>query len=150
MRWNKKEKSYKKLQKRYLARIRTSDHGYYNYPSYPLSYFCASLMNIMNDTDVILSIPVSPVYIIVLALFNGISLPTFVNHTIESSIYLKKQVWFFYLMIREGAWNTENQDFKLRNRGTQIHFIGTSGRVPTGKASIFSCMPKFCVPKLWP
>ena len=44
-------------------------------------------MNIMNDIDVILSIPVSPVYIIVLALFNGKSLPTFVNHTVESSIY---------------------------------------------------------------
>ena len=76
-------------------------------------------MNKMNDIDVILSIPVSPVYTIVLALFNGKSLPTFVNHTIESSIYLIKQVWFFNLMIREGAWNTENQDFKLRNRGTQ-------------------------------
>ena len=57
-----------------------------------IEYFCASLMNIMNDIDVILSIPVSPVYIIVLALFNGKSLPTFVNHTIESSIYLIKQV----------------------------------------------------------
>ena len=90
----------KKLQKRYLARIRTSDPGYYNYPSYPLSYinieyFCASLMITMNDIDVILSIPVSPVYIIVLALFNGKSLATFVNHTIESSIYLIKQVCFF-------------------------------------------------------
>ena len=89
----------KKLQKRYLARIRTSDPGYYNYPSYPLSYmyiyieyFCAFLMNIMNDIDVILSIPVSPVYIIVLALFNGKSLPTFVNHPKESSIYLIKQI----------------------------------------------------------
>ena len=57
-----------------------------------IEYVCASLMNIMNDIDVILSIPVSPVYIIVLALFNGKSLPTFVNHTIESSIYLIKQV----------------------------------------------------------
>ena len=87
----------KKLQKRYFARVRTSDPGYCNYPSYPLSYiyieyFCASLMNKVYDIDVILSIPVSPVYIIVLALFNGKSLPTFVNHTIESSIYLIKQV----------------------------------------------------------
>ena len=37
-------------------------------------------------------------------------------------------------MIREGAGNTENQDLKLR----EIQFIGTSGQVPTGKASIFS------------
>ena len=50
-------------------------------------------------------------------------------------------------MIREGAGNTENQDLKLR----EIHdFIGTSGQVPTGKASIFSRMPKFFEPKLWP
>ena len=42
------------------------------------------------------------------------------NKQIESSIYLIKQVWFFLnLMIREGAGNTENQDLKLRNRGTQ-------------------------------
>ena len=48
-------------------------------------------------------------------------------------------------MIREGAGNTENQDFKLGN--TEIHdFIGTSGWVPTGKASIFSRMPKFFEP----
>ena len=52
-------------------------------------------MNIMNDIDVILSIPVSPVYIIVLALFNGKSLPTFVNHSIESSIYLINKFDFF-------------------------------------------------------
>ena len=47
-------------------------------------------------------------------------------------------------MIREGAGNTENQDFKLRNTegNTDIYFIGTSERVPTGKASIFSRMPK--------
>ena len=88
------KKLQKRYKKRYFARIRTSDTGYYNYPSYPFSYmyvyieyFCASLMNIMNDIGVILSIPVSPVYIIVLALFNGKSLPTFVNHTIPGSIF---------------------------------------------------------------
>ena len=36
----------------------------------------------MNDIDVILSIPVSPVYISALVLFNGKSRPNFVNHTI--------------------------------------------------------------------
>ena len=42
------------------------------------------------------------------------------NKQIESSIYLIKQVWFFFnLMTREGAGDTENQDFRLRNRGTQ-------------------------------
>ena len=42
-------------------------------------------------------------------------------------------------MIREGAGNTENQDFELKEQGnTEIHFIGTSRRVPTRKASIFS------------
>ena len=35
----------------------------------------------LNDIDVILSIPVSPVYINALVLFNGKSLPSFVNHT---------------------------------------------------------------------
>ena len=48
-----------------------------------IEYFCASLMITMNDIDVILSIPVSPVYNNALVLFNGKSLPTFVNHTIE-------------------------------------------------------------------
>ena len=53
-------------------------------------------------------------------------------------------------MIREEG-NTENQDFKLRKRGTQIFIIGSSGRVPTViMASIFSRMPKFCEPKLLP
>ena len=39
------------------------------------------------------------------------------NKQIESSIYSIKQVRFFFKnrMIREGAENTENQDFKLRN-----------------------------------
>ena len=46
-------------------------------------------------------------------------------------------------MIIQGAETTENQDFELRNKGTAIHFIGTSGRVPT-------CRPNFCDPKLWP
>ena len=36
----------------------------------------------MNDIGVIISIPVSPVYINALVLFNGKLLPTFVNHTI--------------------------------------------------------------------
>ena len=45
---------------------------------------------------------------------------SFWNKQIESSIYLIQQVWFFLnLMIGEGAGSTENQDFKLRNRGTQ-------------------------------
>ena len=48
-------------------------------------------------------------------------------------------------MISERAGNTENHDFKLRNRGTQ-RFMITSGRVPTGKDSIFSRMPKFFEP----
>ena len=51
-------------------------------------------------------------------------------------------------MIRERAGNTENQDFKLRN--TEIHFIGTSGRLPTGKASIFTRMQKLCAHKPGP
>ena len=52
----------------------------------------------------------------------------------------------------QGVGNTENQDFELskEQRNTAIHFIETSGWVPTGKASIFSCMPKFNEPKLWP
>ena len=48
----------------------------------------------------------------------------------------------------QGAGNTEKQDFEIEEqRNTTIHFIGTSGWVPTGKASIFSCMPKFNEPK---
>ena len=50
-----------------------------------------------------------------------------------------------------GAGNTENQDFEVRINGTQrFYIIGTNGWVPTGKASIFSCMPKFNEPKLRP
>ena len=43
-------------------------------------------MTTMNDKGVIFKsrFPVSPVYINALALFNGKSLPTFVNHTIIS------------------------------------------------------------------
>ena len=41
--------------------------------------------------------------------------------------------------------------FEIEEQGnTEIHFIGISGRVPTEKALIFSRMPKFCEPKLWP
>ena len=42
--------------------------------------------------------------------------------------------------------------FEIEEQGnTEIHFIGTSGRVLTGiKASIFSRMPKFCESKLFP
>ena len=48
-------KQRKKLQKWCLARIRTSDPGYYNCPSYVIiEYFFASLMITMNDFDVIL------------------------------------------------------------------------------------------------
>ena len=49
-----------------------------------IEYVCAFLMITMNDVDEIFtsSIPVSPVYINALVLFNGKSLPTFVNHTI--------------------------------------------------------------------
>ena len=46
----------------------------------------------MNDIDVILSIPVSLVYINVLVLFNGKLLPTFVNHTIIRGNNLRQSV----------------------------------------------------------
>ena len=56
-------------------------------------------MNIMNDIDVILSIPVSPVYINALILFNSKSLPTFVNHTIlitytDATREVRFKFWF--------------------------------------------------------
>ena len=47
----------------------------------------------MNDIDVILSIPVSPVYINALVLFNGKLLPTFVNHTIVSILPFSTLDW---------------------------------------------------------
>ena len=38
----------------------------------------------------------------------------------------------------QGAGNTENQDFELRNNGnTAIHFIGTRGWVPLGRPQYF-------------
>ena len=40
----------------------------------------------MNDIDVILSIPMSPVYTNALVLFNGRSLPTFVNLSIVNGL----------------------------------------------------------------
>ena len=94
MRWNKKEKSYKKVlgfEPRTLGTIATRliRSAIYIY----IEYFCASLMIIMNDIDVILSIPVSPVFIIVLALFNGKSLPTFVNHTIILDQRQYDKIW---------------------------------------------------------
>ena len=47
----------------------------------------AYLMITMKGIYVILSIPVSPVYINALVLFNSKSLPTFVNHTITWDCY---------------------------------------------------------------
>ena len=73
------------------------------------------------------------------------------NKQIESSIYSIKQVGFF-LKIWWSEKEQRTQKIKILNWGTwntEIHFIGTSGRVLTGKASIFSRMPKFCAPKLW-
>ena len=51
-----------------------------------IEYFCAFLMITMKDIGVIFKsrVPVSPVYINALVLFNGKSLPTFVNHTIRT------------------------------------------------------------------
>ena len=43
----------------------------------------------MNDIDVISSIPMSPVYTNALVLFNGKSLPTFVNLSIPDNIVNK-------------------------------------------------------------
>ena len=74
------------------------------------------------------------------------------NKQIESSIYSIKQVRF-YLKIWWSEKEQRTQKIKILNWGTwstEIHFIGTSGRVLTGKASIFYRMPKFCAPKLWP
>ena len=50
-----------------------------------IEYFCASLMITINDIDVILRIPMSPVYINAFFLFNGKSLPTYENHTIHKN-----------------------------------------------------------------
>ena len=59
----------------------------------------------------------------------------------------------FFLKIWWSEMEQRTQKIKILNWGTwntEIHFIGTSGGVLTGKASIFSRMPKFCAPKLWP
>ena len=86
MRYNKTEKNYKKR----ITRIRTSDPGYYTVclilsAICVYQYLCAFLMISMNDIGVIFKarVPVSPVYINALVLFNGKLLPTFVNHTIH-------------------------------------------------------------------
>ena len=58
-----------------------------------------------------------------------------------------------YLKSDDQRWGRERRKsrFQIEEQGnTEIHFIGISGRVPTGKGSIFSSMPKFCEPKLWP
>ena len=74
------------------------------------------------------------------------------NKQIESSIDLIKQVGQCFKTDDQMRREHRKSRFKFEEQGnTAIHFIGTSGRVPTGiKASIFSRMPKFCEPKLLP
>ena len=73
------------------------------------------------------------------------------NKQIESPIYLIKQVRFFKTSDdqRRSREHRKSRFHEIAEHGnTEINFIGTSGRVPTGKASIFSRMSKFCAPKL--
>ena len=81
--WIEKEKDPEK--KWWLARIRTADPEYYNCPPYPLSFISNTFRASLIITMILmwfLKIPVSPIYINVLFVFNGKSLPTFVNRTI--------------------------------------------------------------------
>ena len=71
-----------------LARIRTSGPEYYICPLYPLSYISNTFVLLYNHYHYyginvsLLNIPVSPIYINALVLYNGKSLPTFVNLSI--------------------------------------------------------------------
>ena len=71
------------------------------------------------------------------------------SNQIESSIYFIKRVWFLKnLMIREGAGNTENLDFKLRDHRDPFHRNKRMGTHWEG-LNIFSYAKILCA-KLWP
>ena len=72
------------------------------------------------------------------------------NKQIESSIYLIKQVGKCLKSDDQIRWEHRKSRFEEQGN-TEIHFIGTSGRLPTGiKASIFYRIPIFCEPNVLP
>ena len=68
------------------------------------------------------------------------------NKQVERSIYLIKQVWFFY---KSDDQRRSRKHRKLRFEieeqwNTEIRFIGSSGRVPTGKVQYFLVCQILC------
>ena len=81
--WNEKEKDPEKWR---LVWIWTSDPEYYNCPPYPLSNISNTFRTSLIITTILmwfLNIPVSPIFINTLVMYNGKSLPIFVNRTIN-------------------------------------------------------------------